>query len=313
MHRILGIGAISIGLLPLRAMAQAAPTPPADLDNARRAVFMEAVKAFEAKDWATCEVKADGVWSQKQAPQTAALLGLCEAELGKYAEAAEHLDFYRSNDPKNNPGRTQEVDAAWQKIQPKVAIATISCQEPDVDLMVEGKPRGKAPLTLYVTVDTSVEAKKLGFKPKTVNVTAKLGSSQVISLALEVDKENPPPPPPGERPIWPAILLGGVAAAGFGVGIGLTVVSVQKKDEAADLAATCVPRSSCETEGDALLDDVEVFRGVGIGGFILAAGATAGLVGYLLAPGQSNTSAASVSVFPVVGPSEFGLRAVGSF
>lgn len=313
MHRVFAIGAVVAGLWPLRVEAQAAPTPPADLDGARRAVFMEAVKAFEAKDWATCEVKADGVWSQKQAPQTAALLGLCEAELGKYAEAAEHLDYYRNNDPKNNPGRTQDVEAAWQKVQPKVAIATISCQEPDVDLVVDGKPRGRAPLTLYLTVDAKVEAKKLGFKPKTANVTAKLGGSQAIALALEVDKENPPPPPPGEKPIWPAILLGGVAAAGLGVGVGLTVVSVQKKAEADDLAQTCVPRSSCSTEGDALLDDVDLFQGVGIGGFVLTAAATAGLIGYLVAPTDSTKSAAKVTVLPVVGPSEFGLRAIGSF
>jgi len=294
-------------------MAQTAPTPPADLDSARRAVFMEAVKAFEAKDWATCEVKADGVWSQKQAPQTAALLGLCEAELGKHAEAAEHLDYHRKNDPGGNPGRTRDVETAWQKIQPIVAIATVSCQEPEVELAVDGKSKGRAPVTLYLTVDTRVEAKKPGFKPKTVAVVAKLGVSQVISIVLDLDKENPPPPPPGEKAIWPAILLGGVAAAGLGVGIGLTVVSVQKKDEAVELAASCVPRSSCAVQGDDLLDQVELFRGVGIGGFVLAAGATAGLVGYLLAPNQPTTSAASVYVFPVVGPTEFGLRALGSF
>lgn len=318
-------GLALLGLWSTAALAQGGDTAspntasaaPPDLDSARRAVFVEAVKALEAKDWATCTLKATAVWGASQHPQTAALLGICEAELGKYAEAAEHLDYHRQKDPGKNPDRTEDVEAAWQKVRPKVGIVSIAAAQPEVDLTVDGKPRGRPPITLYLTADVTIEAKKLGYKVKVQQVSAKLGESQAITLALEADRGYTPPPDEAKS-LWPAILLGGVAAAGLGVGIGLTVASAQKSGEADDLAATCVPRSSCSVEGDDLLDEVDLFQGIGIGGFVLAAAAGAGLIAYLVVPTGSSTSSGTASppgvvILPAMGPSAFGLHAIGSF
>lgn len=240
----------ALGSAAPAAAADAKPATaetPTDLDAARQTVFAEAVQAMLNKDWATCRVKALGVWTQKQHPQVAALLGICEEQLKLYPDAAEHLDYHRKNDAGKSADRTKEVEESWKRVQPKVAIWEVTANVADVDVKVNGKPRGLAPITLYLEAGSvTLEAKKEGYKSQVLGITANAGEQQKKVLAMVVDKDAPPPPSEG-RPMWPGWLIGGVGLAGVGAGAALLGIGQAKLGDAEDAgSALRAANSSCE-------------------------------------------------------------------
>jgi hypothetical protein len=89
--------ALTLTLTPQPARAQD------ELSQASKEVFKEAISAYSKENWAVCRTKAIGVWQQVKSVKVAGVLGMCESELGLNRDAAEHLDFFLQNQPKDAP------------------------------------------------------------------------------------------------------------------------------------------------------------------------------------------------------------------
>ncbi len=284
---------------------------------AKEGAVADAEKAFEE------------AWSQRKSWDIAGNLGLTEAAQKKWDEAAEHLAYalgHIGGLAKPEQRRALEERLAEAKTQ----VATVTVRTSAGATVTVG-PRLYKPLEgpLFLAPGThSITASLEGFETSSATATVKAGEATEIAIELKPiagatptgsasssgSSAVPPPPPKGEKPIWPPILLGGVAAVGVGLGVGFLAADAGKTSEADDLAAGCpTAPASCVTAGDDLLSTANTFRGVGIAGFGLAGAGLIGMVIVLALPAPSADENASLELAPVFGPTQQGFSLHGTF
>src|SRR5690349_768840 len=105
--RALRAACLCIGLtLSAPAAAQSPSGPPTDsestgISDKARALYMEGIKAADAKNWAAAHTAFLEAWKQSEHYQIAANLGSMEIKLGRYRDAAEHLAVYLRKAPQD--------------------------------------------------------------------------------------------------------------------------------------------------------------------------------------------------------------------
>lgn len=163
-----------------------------------------------------------------------------------------------------------------------------------------------APGTVEVTVS------KQGHEPTTLKISVDKAERKQVSVELKLLEGDPVIlPPPEEKPVWPYVVLGGVTAAGLGVGIGLHVASASRIDDADGFlcpggAETCPAEArDAESAANAML-------GGAIAGYAVAGLGLAGLIGYIAWAGPDQTETA-LRVVPVVSPTGSGLFLQSTF
>jgi hypothetical protein len=146
---------------------------------------------------------------------------------------------------------------------------------------------------------------------------------------LQIKESAPPSDARAERPIMPAIVLAGVALAGLGTGIGLTIAANRKSDDAASLSsamdARAAPGCNSYPPSDSmtaaqcaellgLLKDHDVNHDRAVAAYITG-GAFLGLAAasLYLWPAPSPKRASVAQVGPIVTWTEYGIRIQGSF
>jgi len=287
------------------AIAPTAVAEPADV------LYKEGAAAAEAGQLDVAFEKLKAAWALRQTYEIAANLAAVENALGKHRDAAEHFQFALENFPSigEQGARAQlqsGLDAARKKVgELKISVAAGATVE------VNGRVVGIAPLKSPVFVEpgqATISCKKPDFGEGKALVEVRVGEAQDVRVEIRVTTGDPPA---GEKPIWPAIVLGIVGAGGIGAGIGLTVVGVQKNGEAEDLAAGCpgLP-SECVTAGDELIDDGNTFLAIGGVGFGIGAAALIGVLVYQLVPASSQEA---VSFTPLISPNELSGSATFRF
>jgi hypothetical protein len=305
---------------PPAAVAQ--PKPQAEaMNDATRALFTEAVAAYQKKDFPTCRVKALGAWGAKKHAQIASLLGICESALDMHRDAAEHLAFAIEQGEDKHPDRGKDVTAAFAKSRSKIGTLKLDSNAQGADVRKDGAVIAQTPVTLFFDPGNFVlEITKQGYQPQKVTIELSPGKEEVVKAELAMLKQDGAgaggaggagggveKPPVEEKPIWPYGVLGGVGALGLGLGIGFTVASVGKATEAEDLACA---DAACIAEGDDLYSDANLFRGLGIGGFALLGVSAVGMIVYAVVPGPQ--ADATVSIRPW-SPGLAGLGVQGTF
>ncbi len=302
-------------ILATAAYAQPATAQdaPSNLDAARKALFVEAIQALAKKDWATCRIKALGVWTEENHPQVGALLGVCEAQLSMWAEAAEHLDYHRKLDDGKNPSRTKDVEEAWVRVRPHVAIIEVQSATPKAMILVNDGAAAPSPKTLYVVPgNVTVEVRAEGYKSARRQMVAQAGQSAQLVLNLERDGAQPST----GRALWPIGIFATVGAVGLGMGIAGFVISGQKGGDAGDVAnqigdQTCWQKPDLCDEGQAALDDEAAFKVVGGTGVALAGAALIATIVYFAIP-TGNDRRSALYLTPAAGQG-FGLSLGGTF
>jgi hypothetical protein len=296
-----------------------AQDPP--LTEAAVAIMKEAARASDEKQWAVCRTKAAGVWDQTKSFRVAGLLGRCEAELGMYRDAAEHLDFYLKHDDRKIPERTAQVQASFDKARANVGLLDIQCLDAGApaacDVVVDGKSLGKTPLKVFVGAGSQViEGSKESRPAPPQRVDVAMGGTANVSLQLGdaaggggsggSDEVT-------EKPIWPAALLGGLGGAAVLTGIGLTIGSRVEYGSGDDLHASCEgDPTACRNDVQDKLDQSALLQNVGFAMFGVGAAAFAGLGIYLAVP-ASPSSAARVRITPQSGPGYAGVVLQGQY
>jgi hypothetical protein len=195
-------------------------------------------------------------WDLKHSYDIAANLGIVEAGLGKWRDAAEHLAFALKNFPANGkPEHRKLGELTLAKALAQVTALTIKTNVAKAEVFVDGKSVGVSPLPEVVFLDPgtrTIEAKKPGYSTASRVFEAQKGESSDLTLVLQEQAPPPPPtgtpptPPPGWKP-GPAVFvpMAVLAAAGIAAGAGLTVAANGKSADERSLGAQVGPSWAC--------------------------------------------------------------------
>ncbi len=309
------LATLSLALAPLEASAQAAAPPkttqPAvGADEEARRLFEEGEKAFAAGQLERAESAFEASLERFVSHDTAANLGITEIAREKWHEAAAHLDlalrtFPTAGDPKNR----DKLKELLTQAKSKSATLSITVNVQGATVLVQGERAGVAPLDgdVYAKPGTiSIEAQAPGHTPEKVAVSVEAGLTKSVAITLKPTGQTNGGG--GGKALWPTLLLAGVGAAGLGAGIGLTVASIGKYDDAEALYASCQPlAANCVEQGTAALGDADTFMNAGIAMYAVGGAALVGMAIYLAIP-ESDGAVATSRLVPRLSPTHAGLH-----
>lgn len=199
----LGAASLFVGstlFCPTRASADE-PRPSA---RARIAALLgKAEAAAKAKQWEACTQAYTEALALEDAPRTAGELGLCEEQLGRFADAHGHLDRAMDAAP------TEPVAAPWKgyraalvRLRDRVALLFITASPPDAKVVLDGRPIGRGD-GRYVAVEPgmhTIAARLAGYEDASKTVTVTAPSAPHIDLELRQAQAPAPSPPATSAP-----------------------------------------------------------------------------------------------------------------
>lgn len=313
------VGALSLGVLPSEAQADG-------VDEA----FARGQKLAKEGQIAEAEAAFEQAWAGRKSWDIAGNLGLTEAELGKWEEAAEHLDYAVTHigglaTPTQKKALTERFELAKSK------VGTVQVASPRVVNVKVGSRvlRSDAPFFLAPGAH-KLECSEEGYESTTMDVVVEGG--RVAKVLIELKKRNAGPQGPTvpvvpvvpveePRPSWPGWLLGGVGLAAAGVGAGLLGVGQSGlADAEATGASISAAGGTCTASGGGsppcadLADDLDAAAGLSSGGVVMLIAGGALLIGgviYLVVPDEPQNP--KVSIAPWVAPGSAGLLLQGVY
>ncbi len=270
-------------------------------------------------------------WALKHTYDIAGNLGQVELKLGKFRDAAEHLDFtLRLFPPTGKAAPREAIRRAFEAARKEVAALTIRVSAQGAAVAVDGTPIGLSPFEVPVFVDPgkrTLEATLEAHLPTRIVIDVEKAESREVVLSL-VPKNQPPPPP---RNV-PLLLAGfGVSLAAAGTGVGLMIASTTKGTQADGLLQQLVsgdpdhtcPCGSAEDRAQlkGLRQDHDVLFNAAAGMFVAAGVLAVGTTVYALTPAFQKPSAkpstgarrSPVQVLPAVSQHGGGALVIGSF
>ena len=287
-------------------------------DKEVTALVQEAIRLGDAGQLPQAQKKLLEAWAIKKTFDIAANLGFVESGLKDWPAAAEHLDYAYQTFPLNGtPKEKANIEQFRANAISKTGRLRVSV-EAGVEITLDGVARGAASSEKTFFVEPgqhTLVASKAGKQDEKRDVSLTAGQEAVLNIAMkdaETDGAG------SARPIWPAILMGSVAAVGLGIGTGLTVAASGKYADGEDLVAQCQPPTvSCASEGQALIDDSDTFKTVGIVGFGVGGAAAIATLLYLVIPVSSpagtGTAAKRTQFVPLIAPDRAGFSFSTSF
>lgn len=310
----------SVVLLLITADVAVADTDDKDPVKARE-LRTEAIKAANDSNWSLCKTKAAEAWSISQNPVTAGLLGTCEAELGEFRAAAEHLDYALRLD--DSPDRQAANQKKFDAVAGKVGIVEVQTTPSDCTVLSKGATVGTTkagPLRVFLDpgpFEVTATKKGLADASKTGDVKA----GERVTIALKLEEPSTVGPTPSKKPIWPYVLGGSLSAVGIGVGIGTAVVAANKWSALEDLStsSSCAPSitTACLSDGESLASEHDSFRAGAIASFTIGGAFLVGTIIYAAIPAKTSDAAskqsASWTLVPVASENFGGLSWAGSF
>ena len=286
----------------------------ADSDRAN-SLFKKGKVAFNAGKYNDALRIYTEAWSLKQSPDIAANLAQTESELGMHRDAAEHFSFALAHLlPSSTDEQKQALAEGLAQEKKEIGSLHVTLEPSDSALTID-----EVPVSVPANGDIFLEPGEHGvsvthegYESKQEKVRLSRGSSQVLWIKLaqvgaaaasgpeprpEASPRTDPTPPPipdrSHRSIVPAVVGGGLVAAGAAVGIGFLLSANSSQKDADQLRSTlpgpnaCGPGSPYADECAALHDknsDVDRARTIEIVGFSVAGAAAVGTALYLLWP-----------------------------
>lgn len=297
-------------LLGAMALSGEAHADPAD-DK-----FKAGYTLFEAGQFDAAEALYEEAFALRESPDIAANLAQVKLELGKKAEAAKYLAYALRLMPATaDPALRRKLEQTMVEVRASVAELRIETSVPGAEISVGGRVVGRSPLAdpLYFEPgEVVIRATLSAHDPVEQRVPCATGDAREVRLTLVPSAPGAEPDPlaTSQRPLWPAFVLGGVAAVGVGLGVVGTVGATGAYSDAEALAASdaCSSPANCRAAGDELASDYGSFGTMGVVGFGVGAAALTAMVIYLVLPeGREPTVESALAVTPWVGPNVGGL------
>lgn len=290
-------------------------------DAADDKAFDEGAAAMNSGNYQRAYDIFKSLWDKKQSLDIAANLSQAEAKLGKKRDAAEHLAFALSALPETAPPQVkQRMETDLRALEAEVGKVNVQCPSGTV-VSLDGRQIGISPMkTVYVDPGPIVIVGRHEQQGEArVELKVDKGGSVTALLILKGAGTRPGG---NDKAIWPTILFGSVAGVGAAVGIAGFVLSAQASSSADDTAEelrsngqTCrdAPDSCVDAQDN--LNNVPLFRGMGIAGVSVAAAGLTAMIVYLVLPGPSErpTAGYNLRITPALGLETQGLFVTGSF
>jgi len=296
------------------------------------------------KKWEEAERAFSEAWGLKQSYDIAGNLGDVEVYLGRYRDAAEHLEFSLRNWPAGQEAAKKRTADRYAEAKKSVGTLSLKVSE-GAEITVNGKAVGKSPLPGPVFIEpgaATIEA-RIGEKSAKKTVALDVGDSREVEIviageAAAVGPEAGDPatngsaqpgangsvggdvrPPSGSSVKTVGMIASGaLAVIGLGVGVGFYMKQQSAKDDADALrsdnklgttgCASGANASACADLADAN-DRAESSRTISTIGFIGAGVGAAGFVAFMLMP----SSKRSTAIHPILDRHTAGLGASGRF
>jgi PEGA domain len=291
-------------------------------------LFREGREALEHKDWKGARALLVQSWAQKKSFDTAALLGQTELKLGRFRDAAEHLDYALRNFPNQDPtpDAKKRIDDGLKSATAHVYAVSVDVSEPGAQVSVDGAAVGIAPIEGQVFVDPgqhTFSATLAGHDDAKQTVEASAGQSGHVELTLAAATASAPapanPPPSSSnasadrgtapaRSVTPVVIGGAVFAVGLATGIGFTLASNGKASDRDALVNALPSTSACSGSAakpascdqiSSLDDDRVRDRNFAYVGYGVAGAAAIGTALYWFWP---RSGATSTAVVPMISP-----------
>lgn len=326
---------------PASAPAQASAGPSADALAEGRTRFNEGVRLAQKHDWPKAYAAFLDAWKLVQNVQIALNLAQAELKVGKYADAAEHLQFSLRSLDLDHPDVTAARDWLAQA-KKHVATLTISVPKASVEVLIDDRSVGTPiPPEVFVEPGTHTIVARAGKTQVEETGTFSAGEERSISLEPKEPVRSPvlapiststaaplPAKAPSTSPLRPALLVtGGVVSLGLlGAGAGFLVAfegtksDLQKQAQelrgSNSISAPCheptpAMMTACKKNADTLA--TANFQGnVGLGLLVSGGVVAAGTLGAYLLWKPANKSTGTI-VVPFAGASSGGFLVQGKF
>ncbi|WP_437752555.1 hypothetical protein [Sorangium sp. So ce1389] len=234
----------------------AAPSGAAEARSGAEEAFARGERARRARRWDEAEASYRAAWAAEPRPEFAGELGLCELELGRFRDAAEHLREALLYPEALAAAARRRFSAGFERAEREVSSATVAVSRPDAEVFIDGRRIGRGQATYFVYLDPGrheARGRLDGYVEDTYPFEAQRGRASIIGLHLEA---KPPPPAPAAAPVAPVpavaapaapsgpsagtvFRVGGIALAAVGIalGTGFSVAAAMRGGEAEAQAA----------------------------------------------------------------------------
>ncbi|MEZ4219642.1 MAG: hypothetical protein R3B13_01855 [Polyangiaceae bacterium] len=318
--------------------AHAAPSPQ---DRARE-LFEKSKPLQDAGKCPEAVVLLREALALHESPDIAANLGMCEASMGKFVDAAEHLEFAVADMMPSAPQATRDrIRKARDIVRKEVGELILGLDPADAGVTVDGASRRVRNARLFLSPgEHALEFTAKGFASQQKVVSTAKGQSQSLDVALErvpsgigsagsggnasaqipeepADRGTGRTPATSERSLVPVYVASGVGLVGLGIGVGFFLAGQSKESQADDARTELVKAGGCTNglnanECESLHDaysTADSRYNLSTVGFVAAGVGIAAAVGYLLlVPSEQHSSAIRVRPSVALDP-----RGSGSF
>lgn len=174
---------LAVAQQPKGTIAEELPT------DELREEWKRALDLVDNKDWAKALERFRRIYDQTKNPRVLYNVGVCEKQLKHYARAlAAWEQALATNAGRLSAVEEQNIKSALVALRPFVTTLSITSNEADATVVINGIESGTTPLAAPIPVDVArlvVTLKKPGFHDKTVEIETETGKAASLDFQLE--------------------------------------------------------------------------------------------------------------------------------
>ncbi|HSQ66693.1 MAG TPA: PEGA domain-containing protein [Polyangiaceae bacterium] len=227
--------------------------------------YGEGEKKYKAGDFAGALPEFQAADAVKSTPQSQRYIGLCQDNLGHYADAVAAYEKFLAAVPAKMKKEGDEIAKRVEQIKAMPAHLHVESTPTGASIVIDGKPMGTTPADVDVAAGKHILHIELpGYLPNDRDLDLAYAAKQDIKAELQAKPAEaaapvataptPVMPPKAVEPVkpegpkegrskLPAFITGGLAIVAVGIGTGFGIAALDKKSQfdktpTADLADT---------------------------------------------------------------------------
>lgn len=172
------------------ALTAHAAEPGADkaAKTAARAKLEEGAKLMDAGDYAQALTDFEEAYKLVKNPKIQFNIGLANIGLARYPDAIRALEAFMAEAKNASSSTIADAQKQIDSLRPKVATVEVAASEPGIDIVIDGRPQGKTPITVRVYVEPGqhrlLAQKAEGSQPVVQVFTVAGGERQTVRVTL---------------------------------------------------------------------------------------------------------------------------------